>query len=270
MPSFRVDCFEIIYWDPDPKKPDNPRDPTALKYFADVKRELDRIKASQAGRILIDCLSFHKKTIYIMHPDEDRCNAVEEKIGDNQSMVMFSPAFLSKCSAELPATDRSSTLPHERLHHELVHALRRVSKKNNPRRISGQRLPAFGDTEEFIAIMATNIFISDVSNRHKTSMRGAWINHPKLEAEHDQSFTFYSLDVGVYPIMESFCDENRGYAGMLSQVRAHFNPVAAFIKNPRKCFEIYAAAMDDDVWDQLWVNHLTKGMVPLKGPSTDN
>ena len=265
MPSIDVGCFQIVYWG-DMNKPDNPRDPKALAYFAAVKRELDNVGRSHAGRILMNSLTFHKKRIIIMHPAENQCNAVESKLNDNESSILFSPDYLTTCSAKLAANDRSATLPHERLHHELFHSLRRISNKNAPHRLSGQRLPSFGDSEEFLAILVTNIFISDVTNKHKTSMRGSWNNHPMLEHEHDESFTFFSLDTGVYNIVLNFCDDNRGYTSMLAQVRASFNPIAAIIKNPRKCFEISASAMEDEAWDKFWVDHLVKGMVPLNPP----
>jgi hypothetical protein len=38
-------------------------------------------------------------------------------------------------------------------------------------------LSAQGNIEEFIAIMVTNIFISDVTNRYKTGLRADWTGH---------------------------------------------------------------------------------------------
>ena len=93
------------------------------------------------------------------------------------------------------------------------------------------------NSQEFLAILATNIFISDVTNKYKTSLRGAWINHPKLEEQFDDSFAFFSLDTRVYSLVWRFVCENRGYAQMLSQIRARFNPIAAILRNPRKAFE---------------------------------
>jgi len=267
MPTARVGCFQIIHWnDKDREAPDNPRDPAGLQYIASVRKELVNIAHSQAGRALIDSIFYHKKTITIMPSPENVCNAAEEKSGTDGSLILFSPDDLRKCSAELGPNDRSATLPHERLHHELVHSLRRISGKINPFPINGQRLSAFGQNEEFLAIVMTNIFISDVSNKHRTSLRGAWGNHPKLEEEFAESFRFFSLDPGVYNLLWSFCSDNRGYANLLSYVNAPFNPVAAILRDSRKCFEISAMAMDREAFDEMYWDHVKKGMKPLGTP----
>ncbi len=70
--------------------------------------------------------------------------------------MLFTPATrASGCSR-----GKAATLPHEILVHELVHALRRVSGHLHPHKVIN-RLQPYTHTEEFLAILVTNIFISD-------------------------------------------------------------------------------------------------------------
>ena len=268
MGYLTVGKITIVCWD----------EAKAVKYIPAVKKELDNIAQSQAGSILLKSLAVHEKSVTIMpydnKGDEDNAREAASTIrpadapkqkgpAADSSVVYFSPDCGGKCPAHTPA-DQSATLLHERLHHELVHSLRRISGRYFPLRLSGQNPPQWGNSEEFLAIVMTNIFISDMTNKHKTALRGAWINHPKLAKEYDKSFTFFLLDPDVYNIIWRFCDENRGYAHMLARVHGRFNPVAAILTNRRKAFEMSVQAMENNTWNSIEVSHIVKSMTPLK------
>src|SRR5262249_37791939 len=145
-----------------------------------------RIVNSEAGRHLAASLKFHAKEILLApYPGEDG-NAQEWWWGsspeDHYSMVRFTPlSGRSPCGAEL-RKKRPATLPHEVLFHELVHSLRRISGKMRGWNLMGNgALSAQGNIEEFIAIMVTNIFISDVTNRYKTGLRADWFGHSPID-----------------------------------------------------------------------------------------
>ena len=98
--------------------------------------------------------------------EENDCNAEEVAVtqGSSQSVVLFTPATRgSSCSLGKPAT-----LPQEILVHELVHSLRRVSGHMHQNWLNNKLglISGYGNTEEFLAILVTNIFISDVTNPH--------------------------------------------------------------------------------------------------------
>jgi hypothetical protein len=232
----------------------------AEQFTHDVRVELHRILHSRAGRVLADCLRFQfssrapghgdgrGKAVLVMPYEGNDCNAEEDGVtpGSQQSVVLFTPATgASDCSKGKPAT-----LPHEILVHELVHALRRASGHIPAHKVR-HKLQPYTHTEEFLAILVTNIFISDVTNHHKTSLRANHQGHAPLDPELADSFRFFSLGTSAFNIIATFCDENGGFARMLSSVPARFNPLAAYYKNRRKAFDIAANGDADFVFEGL-------------------
>ena len=225
--------------------------PTAddLKYRHDVRVELRRILCSRAGRALAASLRYQLsakgseseskrgKTITLMPYQFGDCGAQEDKqtAGSDRSWVMYTPAARGGACF----TKGASALPHEKLFHELVHSLRRVSGHLHWWPLQ-KRLLTYTDTEEFLAILVTNIFISDITNPYKSRLRRNHATHDTLDRELSDSFRFFSLGTKAFNIIAIFCDENRGFTQMLAHVSAPFNPIAAMYKNRRKAFEIAA------------------------------
>jgi hypothetical protein len=220
---------------------------TSLKpdqYVSGVRSDLARIMKSEAGRHLAASLRYHSKTILLVPYTGGDCNAQEWWWGssskDNYSMIRFSPATKdSPCAGEIKKRQPAS-LSHEVLFHELVHSLRRMSGKMRGWNLMGTSLANQGNVEEFISVLVTNIFISDVTNTHKSSLRHGWMGHSPLDSALADSYRFFGFGTKAYNLISTFCDDNRGFTKMLSKVRANFNPIAAYYQNPRKAFEIAA------------------------------
>ena len=66
------------------------------------------------------------------------------------------------------------------------------------------------------------------------------MGHAPLDPALTESYRFFSLGTKAFNLIATFCDDNPGFTHMLSKVRAHFNPVAAYYKNRRKAFELAA------------------------------
>ena len=119
----------------------------------------------------------------------------------------------------------------------------------------------------------TNIFISDVTNHHKTSLRADAQSHAALDPELAGSFRFFSLGTRAFNIIANFCNENRGFTRMLATVSARFNPVAAYYKNPHKAFEMAANGDAENVFEGMApLDYVRKGgvwehIIPYGGPS---
>jgi len=225
-------------------------------YLSGVRTDLARILKSEAGRYLAASLRFHSKEVLLVpYPGEDG-NAQESWWGsspkDNYSMVRFTPASgRSPCGGEIRKKQPAS-LPHEVLFHELVHSLRRISGKMHRFSLWGTgTLSSQGNNEEFIAIMVTNIFISDVTNPCKTGLRDDWVGHSPLDPALAESYRFFALGTKAFNLIATFCGDNPGFTQMLSKVRAHFNPIAAYYKNRRKAFEIAANGDSEYVFAHL-------------------
>ena len=225
-------------------------------YTGLVRNELERILKSDAGRHLAASLRYHSKKILLVPYTGGDCNAQEWWWGssakDNYSMVRFSPATTgSPCSGEIKKR-RPASLSHEVLYHELVHSLRRMSGKLRGWDLMGTSLADKGNIEEFISVLVTNIFISDVTNNFKTSLRDGWMGHGPLDPALARSYGFFALGTKAYNLIATFCDDNRSFTTMLSKVQAHFNPIAAYYQNPRKAFDI---AADGDA--EMAFQHMT-------------
>ena len=222
-------------------------------FVADVRSELARILRSQAGEAIANSLQFHRKTILLMPYEGQDCGAQTDSVSANnrQTVVLYTARLLraSPCSNKKKGGN-NATLPHEILFHELVHALRRVSHNNHPRKVTGN-LMGYTDTEEFLSILVTNIFIADASNPHKSGLRGNHEAHQSLDRDLADSFRFFRIGMQAFHIIESFCDENRGFAGLLARIRAPFNPVAAFFRDRRKAFDIAAEGDAEGVFNGL-------------------
>ena len=71
-----------------------------------------------------------------------------------------------------------------------------------------------------------------------------------------KSFTFFRSSVSTYRLVERFCKENPAFTKNLAEVKAAFNPIAAYYKEPIQAW-IYANsqasetrdAVGPDAWD---------------------
>ncbi len=213
-------------------------------YLHGVRGALAQILDSHAGRDLAAALRYHGKKILLVQYTGGDCNAQEWWWGasekDNHSMVRFTPTLGRSPCAEEVRKKRPASLPHEVLFHELVHSLRRVSGKRQGASLKGSALAGHGNQEEFIAVLVTNIFISDFTNRSKSGLREEWTGHAPLDAALAESYRYFQLGTKAYNLIANFCEDNPGFTKMLSKVRARFNPLAAFYQNQHKAFEMAA------------------------------
>ncbi|WP_031496729.1 hypothetical protein [Bryobacter aggregatus] len=228
-------------------------DMTEAAYIAEVRLELAKILRSKAGRALANSLQYQHQRVLVMPFEGGGCNAQEDGVtpGSKQSVVLFTPRILrrSPCQAG-KRSQNNATLPHEVFFHELVHALRRISGNHRPARLKG-KLMSYTHSEEFVAILATNIFIADRTNPQKTGLRANHQGHSSLEKELADSFHYFKNGTAAFHLIDNFCNQNRGFTRLLSQIRAPFNPIAAIYQNRRKAFEMAAAGDADSAFESL-------------------
>jgi hypothetical protein len=143
----------------------------ALTYTRKVTQHLSMIYKTKVGKILFDCFRFHGLPVEISPYTAGGCNSsggwLTVPAGTRQGYAKYSPDTFAPHGACTPAVGTSARLGHEILFHELIHAFRGVSGKWNKQ----QNLTRYGDSEEFLAVVLTNIFISDRSNKTKSSLR---------------------------------------------------------------------------------------------------
>ena len=223
-----------------------------LRFIAGVRDVLARILSSEGGKALARSLRYHKKTVLLQPYEGDvGCNAQEwhwGTRGDTYSTVRFSPGSCGSGGCTAPCKGIiNASLPHEVLFHELVHSLRRVSGHLHSWLLLGKMLN-YQDSEEFTAILTTNIFISDVTNHQKSGLRADYATDDALDPALADSLGFFATGTKAFNLIATFCDENRGFTNLLAHVRARFNPIAVYYQNQRKAFEIAAEGDSEEVF----------------------
>jgi len=233
----------------------------SANWEASVRRHITWIAKTQSGRILLNSIKFHKKWVPISPYDGllGKCNAyVTGKGGkakdghDYAAAVFYSPHLFQNGSACHPnsALNRG-LLPDEILCHELVHAFRRVAGKLAIVETSGG-LRRYDNNEEFIAILVSNIYITDPTNRIKTGLRADHRNGAPLQAELADSFSFFESSMDTFRLVKQLVADHPGLTGALAKVPAAFNPIAAFVQDPaeaeKRSRSARAVIRDADGW----------------------
>jgi hypothetical protein len=120
--------------------------------------------------------------------------------------------------------------PEEVLFHELVHAYRRMQYTDGSAPLKGG-LQRYDFVDEFFAVVLTNIYISDVTNRHSSGLRADHENGRPLEKELSGSYTFYRSSPQTLKLMDKLINENYLLCTQLAAVKAIFNPLKAYFEN---------------------------------------
>jgi hypothetical protein len=238
---------------------------------------LIKIESTDVGRLLLQSIAYHVRDnpgnaahgiLEILPFADGECNAstfpnVTTRAGRMiKPEVHFWPKAYTKggaCSHYLEdhKDQTGGILSDEALFHEFVHAFRMLSGKATIAPIRQGGLLNYQDEEEFIAILVTNIYIADPSNKSHSNLRRNHVHHKALQSDLAESFTFFSSSVSTYRLVEKFCKENPAFTKNLAEVKAWFNPIAAYYKDPVQAW-IYANSkasegrdvLGPDFWDK--------------------
>jgi len=226
--------------------------PQAKTYANKVNEHLTWIYKTRVGKILLDCIRFHGPSVEIRPYTNVDCNSsggFETPLGAAmRGFVAYSPDTFSlhgACPATKTAANRGLFWD-EILHHELVHVFRGVSGKWNKVSL-GAGLLRYDDTEEFFAVMITNIYISDRSNKIKSGLRADHRGFNPLQPDLGSPFGFFASSSQVLPLVKQLVGDNHGLAVMLAHVDAPFNPIADYIASPDKAAEVSKKALPRDL-----------------------
>jgi hypothetical protein len=155
--------------------------------------------------------------------------------GRAKAWVRFSPhRFRQGGFCDRKDNSNRGFLPQEILFHELVHAMRYVTKKRHKEPVHGG-LFKYDNTEEFYAVLLTNIFISDPTNQTKSGLRQDHQSHLPLDQQLATSFEFFRSSPQVYPLVARFFRDHPQFAHEIAcSSNATFNPLKAYDSNPAK------------------------------------
>ena len=226
----------------------------AGRYRRQVIEHLTWIDRTKMGRLLLTALRFHGKPITIQPYTGGDCNAsggTRDVGGAIQGVVFYSPDTFSlhgACSATTTVPNRGLFWD-EVLFHELVHVFRQVSGKWNKQPLTFG-LNRYDDTEEFIAVLVANIYISDKTNKIKTGLRADHKTLNPLSADLEGPFGFYRSGRQTFSLIEAFCNDNHGISVRIANdlADAPFNPIADYFLDKEKARTISQnAPVDRDI-----------------------
>jgi len=119
--------------------------------------------------------------------------------------------------------------PDQVLFHELIHAHRAASwlLPHHEKLIAG--LSGYQDEEEFLAVVLTNIYISETKGK---GMRADYISYGELKGPLSSSIGFFASSPQVLRILTDFARDQEFLFNELAKVKASFNPLAAMKEHP--------------------------------------
>jgi len=217
----------------------------ASTYTGKVTEHLTWIQRTTTGKILLASIKFHGKPVVIQPYTAGDCNAAAR-----QGAVWYSPDTFSMhgaCSATQSANN-AGLYWDEILFHELVHVFRSVSGKFVQRPVFGG-LSRYNDTEEFIAVLLTNIYISDRSNKIKSRLRSDHSGFNALEPKLAQPWGFFTSGTQTFGLVKSFVTENPGIASRIANdvATAPFNPIADYFADRHRAEKLSKEALPRDL-----------------------
>lgn len=212
----------------------------AKRQAADYEREIGKVLMeiaahNWAGLAVITEIGNSKREI-VIKPDEtweskrqEAPHAAPERYG-SRLIVAFSPA--SAGSMKCHAGERAARRASEILLHELVHALRMGLGLWQPAKFGKEsELVLYGNREEFLAILITNIYMSEL---RRGPLRGQWVTTPDdcdvLRGELATSTGFLKADSRLLLVV-ALCKAMPALFNNLAQAKAAFNPVAEYLAN---------------------------------------
>lgn len=242
----------------------------ATTYSNKVREHLLWIYKTKTGKILLDAIKFHGLPVEIRPYTGGDCNALGggELVGGAwRGVVMYSPDTFSlhgACSATKTEANRGLYWD-EILFHELVHVFRNVSNKWNTPPL-GFGLHRYTNNEEFIAVLVTNIYISDSSNKIKSGLRADHQTFNPLSTDFDEPFEFFSSSTQTFNLVEKFCKENPGFTKKVANDLAAtvFNPLADYYASPDTARKRSQNAVQRDVAGVIvQLQEFTQKLIPL-------
>ncbi|QCI67607.1 hypothetical protein [Phreatobacter stygius] len=218
--------------------------PAREKYVRDVHEHLKWVHRTTSGRILLNSIRRPNFPIEIRPHPTAVCNAVggsERKPGAASltGVITYTPFTFSShgsCAVD-HAMEKAGRLWDEILFHELVHVFRAATGSWNqaPQLTFGMR--QYDDNEEFIAVLCTNIYVSDRTNKIKSGLRAGHQGFGAMTPQDARRFGLFTSSKAAFGLVKQFCADNPIFTKALSDKLAdvEYNPIADFYRYPKLC-----------------------------------
>ncbi|MBZ5684984.1 MAG: hypothetical protein LAP86_08110 [Acidobacteriia bacterium] len=231
----------------------------------DVRKVLVTIGLSKVGRAVLNAIRLHGLVVRIVPDPWDItiCSSSEAttvegdekqfaltkaiaqlnrvagtKLPEMRAVITFTPDKWNKggacyklkrqISQYTPSTD-------EILLHELVHALRIVSKKLVLNDATDKGLIMYENDEEFFAVLVENMYTSEL---HSAPLRSSHTGFMEMDKHLQGSLEFFQVSGKAFEKVKKFAMENQGLAKALSNIEVPFNPLNAYFCHTAKAREM--------------------------------
>lgn len=221
----------------------------ARHYVSQVHEHLRWIHRTTSGRILLNCIRRPNFPVEIRPHAVDECNATggsepNPSGAGSRGFATYTPGHFGHggvCS-RTEGANTSGRLFDEILFHELVHVFRTATGKWNQTPALGFAMRQYDDNEEFIATLCTNIYVSDRSNKIKSSLRDGHRGFGAMSALEAGRFAFFATSSTALTLVSKFCGDNPIFTKAISDQLGdvEYNPIADFLRFPALC-QIFAA-----------------------------
>jgi hypothetical protein len=119
-----------------------------------------------------------------------------------------------------------------------------VSQRWSAPSLEGTYLTTFTNEEEFLAVLVTNIYISDPSNVTKSGLRAAHLGGKALGAPFTKPFGMFSRGPQVFTLINNLLNDNRGFGRGVAALRdIPFNPLAEMVKDRTRALAAFMHGM---------------------------
>src|SRR5215510_670231 len=198
-----------------------------------VVAQLRILSRSAAGYALLQSQKKTGRWIVVYPLKTDECNAhgyfVPHTVDANGRWygghLKYNPDVFMNGSRCYKRRRRSfGHAPDQVLFHELIHAHRSAAHLTPMHESLDRGLAGYQDGEEFLAVVLTNIYISETKGKE---MRGDYVSFDELKGPLSSSIGFFASSPQVLTILTKFSKEQEFLFNELAKVKAAFNPLAA-------------------------------------------
>jgi len=203
------------------------------KWKQSVVEQLRILSRSAAGYALLQSQKKTGRWIVVYPLKKDECNAhgyfVPHTVDANGRWygghLSYNPDVFMDGSRCYKRRRRSfGHAPDQVLFHELIHAHRSAAHLTPMHDSLDRGLAGYQDGEEFLAVVLTNIYISETKGK---GMRGDYVSFDELKGPMSSSIGFFASSPQVLTILTKFSKEQEFLFNELAKVKAAFNPLAA-------------------------------------------
>jgi len=232
----------------------------AARYTQEVREHLTWIDRTKSGRLLLTCIRRPTFPVEIRpyvasgNALNQRCNArggSEIRGGVLQGTVQYTPGVFARSGACAghPIGENRGRIADEILFHELIHVFRVATDKWDETPPFSIGMTHYTNNEEFVAVLCTNIYVSDRTNKFKSGLRAGHAGFSAMAPDDAKRFGLYASSRATLGLVKKFCTDHPIFTKALSDKLAdvEYNPIADYYRYPKICEMLSSVGSSKDM-----------------------